>query len=169
MQVGTYTDTQSILDGVVTRKLGVMVLTGAEEGWSYYDVQKIFYCNTLKFKRDNTYAGICTHYTGKDYSQITDLTLDNVVFTSYVSATEGVFAFRDLRFNNSTMSLWKAWLADQYAAGTPVMVIYPLATPTTDSVAGQTLQVTDGDNTLEITQASIDGLELEAEYEKEAE
>lgn len=40
------------------------------------------------------------------------------------------------------------------------------ATPTTESVAGQTLQVQDGDNVLEITQASLSGLELEAKYSK---
>jgi hypothetical protein len=66
----------------------------------------------------------------------------------------------------STRAQWKDWLADQYAAGTPVIIVYPLATPTTESVAGQTLQVQDGDNTLEITQASLTGLELEAEYEQ---
>ena len=66
--------------------------------------------------------------------------------------------------NTETLSGFKQWLADQYAAGTPVIVIYTLATPTTESVAGQTLQVTDGDNVLEITQASLTGLELEAQY-----
>ena len=65
----------------------------------------------------------------------------------------------------SSVTVFKQWLADQYAAGTPVIVIYPLATPTTESVTGQTLQVTDGDNVLEITQASMSGLELEAQYQ----
>ncbi|MBQ3990201.1 MAG: hypothetical protein II630_05110, partial [Bacteroidales bacterium] len=68
----------------------------------------------------------------------------------------------------TSLEVAKQYLADQYAAGTPVIVIYPLDEPTTESVAGQTLQVTDGDNVLEITQASLSGLQLEAEYEKEA-
>lgn len=66
----------------------------------------------------------------------------------------------------ANLTAWRQWLADQYAAGTPVILVYPLATPTTESVAGQTLQVQAGDNTLEITQASLTGLELEAEYQK---
>jgi hypothetical protein len=66
---------------------------------------------------------------------------------------------------NGDTTQFKSWLADQYAAGTPVIIVYPLATPTTESVAGQTLQVTDGDNVLEITQASLDNLELEAKYQ----
>jgi hypothetical protein len=66
----------------------------------------------------------------------------------------------------SDVSALQNWLAAQYAAGTPVTIVYPLATPTTESVAGQTLQVQAGDNTLEITQASLNNLELECEYEK---
>ena len=169
LKVGDYQDVQSIIDGVVTRKLGVMVLTGAENGWSYASNQKIYYCNTLGFKRDDSYVAICTHYKGAPYSQITDLTIDNTVFTSYLNTNTGVFAFRHLAYSNTNqLAAWKQYLADQYAAGTPVIVIYPLATPTTESVAGQTLQVTDGDNVLEITQASLNGLELEASYKRAA-
>ena len=73
---------------------------------------------------------------------------------------------KDDRFQTNTD--FAQFLADQYASGTPVIVLYPLATPTTESVTGQTLQVTDGDNVLEITQASLSNLELEAKYKKEA-
>ena len=41
-----------------------------------------------------------------------------------------------------------------------------LATPTTEPVAGQTMQVQQGDNVVEITQVSLDNLELEAKYKK---
>ena len=80
-------------------------------------------------------------------------------------------SYLNINYNNTgggsssqEMASFKQWLANQYANGTPVIVIYPLATPTTESVTWQTLQVTDGDNVLEITQASLDGLELEAQY-----
>ena len=62
---------------------------------------------------------------------------------------------------------WTAWLRQQYDAGTPVVVVYPLSADETESVAGQTLTVSAGNNTAEITQASIDGLLIEAKYEKE--
>ena len=68
-------------------------------------------------------------------------------------------------YTNTSATDFKQWLADQYNAGNPVIVVYPLATPTTESVTGQTLQVQAGDNTLEITQASMSGLELEAKYQ----
>ena len=66
---------------------------------------------------------------------------------------------------NSTA--WKQWLSDQYLAGTPVIIVYPLAEDETETVTGQTLQVKQGSNTIEITQASISGLTLEAKYYKE--
>ena len=46
------------------------------------------------------------------------------------------------------------------------MFIYPLATETTETVTGQTLTTIQWDNTLTITQASIDNLPIEANYDK---
>ena len=66
----------------------------------------------------------------------------------------------------TTVSAFKAFLASEYANGTPVIVLYCLENEITESVAGQTLQVTDGDNVLEITQAALSDLELEAKYKK---
>ena len=38
----------------------------------------------------------------------------------------------------TTVNAWTTFLADQYNAGTPVIIVYPLATPTTETVTGQT-------------------------------
>ena len=61
---------------------------------------------------------------------------------------------------------FKQWLSDQYNAGTPVIIVYPLATATTETVTGQTLNVQAGTNYATITQASLDNLELEVKYKK---
>lgn len=152
LKVGDYQDEQEILSGVVTRNVGVLVLDGTEP-WAYQSGTSAYI--SLGDAKANS-IGVCTHLIGNN------------------SATAGTIRFTSVIRVYGIGSLWadlaefKQWLTDQYNAGTPVIVIYPLAEPTTESVAGQALQVTDGDNTLEITQASIDGLELEAEYEKEA-
>ena len=57
-----------------------------------------------------------------------------------------------------------AWLADQYNSDNPVIVIYPLATATTESVTGQSLSTQQGTNIVEITQASMSNLPLEVSY-----
>lgn len=157
LKVGNYQDVQQILSGVVTRNVGVKVLDGTEN-WRKTSASSL-YCSLTKtdasgFPNAVTTASgvICSHADG----------------TKYDIAGSCSFGSNNFNFNyqNSTtdLSSFKQFLADQYNAGTPVIVIYPLATPTTESVAGQPLQVTGGDNVLEITQASLTGLELEAQY-----
>jgi hypothetical protein len=58
----------------------------------------------------------------------------------------------------------KQYLASQLAAWTPVIVVYPLATPTTLSVAWQTLSIPAWDSTIEIVEWSILDLPLYAKY-----
>ena len=68
----------------------------------------------------------------------------------------------------ATVADFKAFLASQYAAGTPVIVVYPLATPTTETVTGQTLTITQGTNIVTAV-GSVSDLELEVSYKAYAE
>ena len=158
LKVGDYQDVQSIIDGVVTRKVGVKVLDGTEDGWSKINNS---FGNTALFadKKREKSTLFCSHF---QYDSGSTSTIPDGCFGCASTSAHTYFRNNAL----STAEDWKQWLVAQYNAGTPVIVLYPLATPTTESVAGQTLQVTDGDNTLEITQASMSGLELEAEYEQ---
>jgi hypothetical protein len=164
LKVGDYQDVQSILDGVVTRKVGVKVLDGTED-WTY---------SSSRFRLEisdylvgsSIMATIISHYklpainTGSianGEARFGKLSSGDTV------SNNNIFVIHD--DNCTDLNSYKAWLADQYANGTPVIIVYPLDEPTTESVAGQTLQVQAGDNTLEITQASLNNLELEAEYQ----
>ena len=164
LKVGDYQDVQEILSGAVTRKIGVKVLDGTED----WVKGQSFYCNTLTGVLQADHSCYCTHYQGvmNNSDVVTDSNTCRVGYhigsdiawdRLYICADRSLYA---------TAQDFANYLAQQYAAGTPVIVIYPLATPTTESVAGQTLQVKTGDNVLEITQASLTGLELEAEYQK---
>ena len=162
LSIGDYTDVQEVIAGDVTRKVGVKVLDGTEN-WTiapatYADGTRRIYTNDFGF--DELISGMSSHFVdapladrdlptgqqGKMYHSATSFHLRATQFTSLPAA--------------------KQWLADQYNAGAPVIVIYPLATETTESVTGQPLNVTDGDNVIDITQASLSNLELEAEYTK---
>ena len=160
LKIGDYQDEQEILSGVVTRNVGVKVLDGTEN-WTYYSVPQGVLFRVLiqdSVSSEKVLLGVlCNAYQVIASGNRTSGTLSG-------SALNYDF----INNNYTTIGAWKAYLADQYAAGTPVIVIYPLATPTTESVTGQALQVTGGNNTLEITQASLDGLELEAKYTKVA-
>jgi len=158
LKVGNYQDEQEILSGAVTRNVGVKVFDGSEITRNASSAG-----NYYRYIADNVISGVssigatnayCTHFSfNTGFSRI-----------STARGTEVDFWF-DVNTTLTDMTKFKQWLADQATAGTPVILLYPLATPTTESVAGQTLQVTDGDNALEITQASLDGLELEARYD----
>jgi len=158
LKVGDYTDVQEVIAGDVTRKVGIKVLDGTENwmtgtGGVWYNFQG----DVGAF---NTTSLICSHYSYAG-PQVNIVNMSQNQFSSY---SNGNIAFKSAE--TTSADDFKVWLADQYAAGTPVIIVYPLATPTTESVTGQTLQVQAGDNTLEITQASLNNLQLECEYEK---
>jgi hypothetical protein len=163
LKVGDYQDVQEILAGDVTRKVGVKVLDGTEN-WTekdQYNRVSIQITDMLNSTSPRTLPAFCNYFENLHNSEsISTVTAGQF----YLSAPQRVYFH--INQSTTTAEQFKQWLAEQYANGTPVIVIYPLATPTTEVVAGQTLQVTQGDNTLEITQASMSGLELEAEYEQ---
>ena len=153
LKVGDYQDIQEILSGTITRNVGVLVLDGTENWTASGGTGRYYTTISDMFNFPGRYEGLCSHY---NYSGASGAGLD----TYFLTTARRLFVHTEYE----TATDFKAFIASQYAAGTPVIVIYPLATPTTESVAGQTLQVTSGDNVLEITQASLDNLELEATY-----
>ena len=164
LKLGDYQDEQEILSGAVTRNVGVKVLTGAaDEQWGT-SVSTKFYWDTDFAKALNYSPTLCTHYQ----AVLTDRTsgVGNNQIALFVNFAKGRIVICDPRF--TTVSDFKAFLADQYAAGTPVTIIYPLAQAVTEQVAPQVLNVQTGNNILEITQASLSNLELEAKYQKSA-
>ena len=120
--VGDYADEQNINTGVITRKVGVKVFNGTEN-WSLWR---------------NGYTTMVL----RGIARARTVPLSNI--TESVSSKIELDGSADLNFYNivtdfPTVTDWKRYIADQYAAGTPVIVIYPLAEPTTESVAGQTM------------------------------
>lgn len=171
LKVGDYQDIQSIIDGVVTRNVGVKVLDGTES-WTYRNTQSGYATFQLSPSVLYSLTGIphiiCSHFADKGpvngISVVYQMGVGIALYKSSDYPT-GKNLYLNIPTSLATdITTFKQWLADQYAAGAPVIIIYPLGTPTTESVAGQTLQVQNGDNTLEITQASLTGLELEAQY-----
>lgn len=164
LKVGDYEDVQSIIDGVVTRNVGIKVFDGTE-AWSAGSAQ-----NPNRFilagafndiaQIPNENVGYANCYTVVARSSNIQSILQN---NECGWNTTYVFCVRDDRFD--TVAQFTAWLAGQYNAGTPVIIVYPLETPTTESVTGQPMQVQQGDNFVEITQASLDNLEIEAKYQ----
>ena len=130
--VGDYRDTQNINTGAITRNVGVKVFDGTE-GFVLA-------------------GGVAFRYILDDFPAGTKL-MSNY-FNGDVNPSKGIAEMPDLSIKGhgtvpkniyfkytekGTVEAFQRWLAEQYANGTPVIIVYPLATPTTESVTGQTM------------------------------
>lgn len=155
--VGTYKDVQSVLDGNVTRQIGIKVFNGTENWASASSASlSLFYTEISNMIIGSSYPRLCSHAI-------------QVFTTSGMSAGQFFCGGSTTRFNfaidrSYNLTTFKQWLAQQYNSGTPVIVIYPLATATTSSVTAQSLTTQEGTNIVEITQASMSNLPLEVSY-----
>jgi hypothetical protein len=162
--VWTYKDEQEILSGNVVVKCGVIVFDGvntwakvtavnANEG-KYYAV-----CGGQTNAVATTTNLLSTHFKAGAFSSGYDIV--------YTVATNLVFVSSDQSL--TTVNSYNQWLADQLSAWTPVIVVYPLATPKTLSVAWQSLSIPAWDSRIEIVEWSILNLPLYAKYKSTTE
>lgn len=158
--VGDYQDVQSVIDGGVTRNVGIKVLNGTEEvtkttspsaPLGYY-----FGVVTNTPHIQSAVSGYCTNFT------ITINEARGLSDNTFALGSNARMWFSTSKFTEA--SDFQQWLADQYANGTPVIIVYPLATATIETVTGQPMNIQAGTNIVEITQASIDNLGLEVSY-----
>ena len=161
--VNTYKDVQEIITGTVKHKVNVYVLNGEETAWndvvssSSYAMPKTALGSDSNVLPNKSTDVICSHYgvlateSGVGVQDIIWVGGSNVNFK-----TKATYA---------TLQDWKDYLAAQYAAGTPVIVIVPFATEYTEPAPiAQSMTVVDGDNTVSLTQQGMTPLELEATY-----
>ena len=159
--VGDYKDEQNIISGAVTRKCGVLVLDGTED-WKWDGAtHHLVASNMVQPVYNRTVKMISTHYpiasNGEAFS--------NIAINTMYGLTGGRIGLK-----NDTMdsTQFKAWLAQQYANGTPVIVVYPLAETTTEQVTGQHLKARDT-ATITAQTNNISDITLEVEYWENAE
>ena len=158
--VNTYKDEQEIITGATTHKVGVYVFNGTED-WTEGSTTSLSISKTLLGTSTTVLPStstdiVCTHYQVLGTSAVED--------AIWVGSSNVNFR---VRATYATISDWKDFLAAQYAAGTPVVVVYPLATEFTEPAPiAQTMNVVAGDNTLDIVQAGLPALEAEAIYTK---
>ena len=159
LSLGSYNDTQEVLTGSIIRNNGIKVFDGTEN-WTVESGTYPF------FKLSNAVNSIISNATHK----CTHFPSVQVISTNNnqgirINRLEIAIRYDNLYTASSeNLPLFKQWLADQYNAGTPVILVYPLETSATSTVTGQTLTTIAGTNTIEITQASINNLPLEVSY-----
>lgn len=169
LKIGNYVDTQEILTCLINHQLGILVLDGTEN-WTVATGTYSFFRAELgdeyALPTYSNNAGISTHFQ----SVRIIATENNQGFGMWTNNSKTTIGIRyDTLYSatDANLSSFKTWLATQYAAGTPVIIVYAWKTPQ-DEVAPvpQTMQVVAGDNTLDIVQAGMSGLEVETKYTK---
>jgi len=167
LAVGTVKDVQEILAGVVTRNIGIKVLDGTESWTKASGYTNIFYAPISgAYYNDSSAERIavpCTHFLGTDATN-TNMDDNSIKLTAQGSALTNPLIYIKASISNNDLTTWQTWLATQYQNGTPVIIVFPLKTATTETVTGQSLTTKKGSNTIEITQASINNLPLEVSY-----
>ena len=163
LKVGDYQDEQEILSGTVTRKIGIKVFDGTEN-WTQGAASPTFKASLPieDSKPKDSQDMLCSHFKSVK-TNVTSAVQNNqcAMFTPGGSSTYDKLVIG--KYDIPNLTAWKQWLADQYAAGTPVIVVYPLNASTTETVSPQKLLK----NPVTVTEASIDNLEVtttEAEH-----
>ncbi|MBR6837984.1 MAG: hypothetical protein IKM94_00220 [Alphaproteobacteria bacterium] len=131
-KVGDIADSYDATTGKITRRVGVKVLDGTEI-IDYYDAQTrpgIFNVEVQNKLHDVAGLPISSHFNKVNRTGITNIPVGSIG----ASVTQGnnvVWINVSNLIPNGTDG-FNTWIADQYNAGTPVTVYYPLATETTE-------------------------------------
>ena len=166
LSAGIYKDVQEVISGSVTRNVGIKVLDGTEN-WAYQSQYERF---RLPILADNFISiglritpFVTTHFISVSDGRPISEVPNNACYSGILNITDDYSFYIKTTDFTSTKS-WTQFLQQQYANGTPVIVVYPLATPTTETVTAQPMNIQKGTNIIEVTEASLDDLELEAKY-----
>lgn len=131
--------------GTATREIKKLVFDGKE---SWTSASGVWYLSSVDdYLKTAEVTAVCSHYpVQSNVGGTGDVEEGKMCFGT--SKTLMRLFIKDT--NYSTAADWKAYLAAQFAAGTPVTVWYVLAAPTVEHVAVPVLTTSDGENTLEI-------------------
>ncbi|MCQ2580920.1 MAG: hypothetical protein MJ164_01980 [Alphaproteobacteria bacterium] len=123
-KVGDYADVLDYKNGTITRNVGVKVFDGTEN-WILSETTTAIVPIT-GMKSGKAQDGFCTH-------AINDKSISHSIRFGW--SDHYVYWFNVLSdYSFGDITTFKSWLAQQYAAGTPVIVYYPLATPVVEQI-----------------------------------
>lgn len=157
LSVGDYKDEAELIQGIKTGKVGVVVFDGTET-WTRVNYNNlIYYINDVTgINADAEKQLLCTHFGVSTRGT-------PAVGCVCVRSGRNGFLFTPLDQTIDTVVKFNAFLAGEYAAGTPVIVVYPLATEQTEQTTPHELNTVNGTTIVSVT-SPVDPVELRAEY-----
>ena len=162
LAVGDYADTEELIAGIKTGKVGVKVLTGDVTKDGYWGTSagasNLYSLTIADSSTDNAFSPLSTHFVGvtgnTGYSAI-----QNGQFKH--GSNTNTYYFKDT--SSEDVTAFKAKIATAYASGNPYIVIYPLATETTEQTTAHALTTAQGTNTVSAT-ANVSDIQAEIKY-----
>ena len=151
-----YADTHELIGGTVTRKVGAYVFDGTEQlsTSTVYGSAILVTSAATSWGAIKNSTPLCTHFTGLAMRS-SGTAAENTCFFN----ASGHFYFR----TSMSKTDFATFLAEQYAAGTPVIIVYPLDEETTESVTPQHLHTAAGTNTVSVV-SEVDPVTLTVVY-----
>lgn len=143
MKLDTTSDTVNS-SGEVTRIIARYEITGTEQWRDANNPIENTYCyrfsptGIIDVGQSIPLDSVCTHFQCGAYFNSNEI--------GYQHTNDRLY----FRVTQSTVESFKQWLADLYAAGTPVTVCYILATPTTETVTAPSIPTTEGANSITV-------------------
>ena len=159
MKIGNYADSLDS-NGTVTYNIRKVVVTGEEAGWTQdgtYGSNNRYRLYLSNVKNTGTYITdfYNSHFKVQEgYAANTSVIWYGSSQYVYISVPSSDYP---------TLTDFKTWLQGQYAAGTPVIVYYLRATPTTETVTVPTIPTTGGEVTLDVD-TTVKPSELDLTY-----
>lgn len=145
-KIGDYADVLSS-SGTVTRRIAKLVLDGTEN-WSYASgAQKLPFGTFDLYLRELELISVCSHYTAVENKPSVSIQDHQLSFLVSGSGTNNLYIKDD---TYADAAAFKAFLAEQYAAGTPVCIWYVLAAPAAETLTMPEIRTAKGNNTLSI-------------------
>ena len=161
-KAGDYADEADLISGVIKRKCGLKVLDGTEGWQGHSTIDGLVFLIYEDINSDDSAVGLSTHYAWT--TNAAAQTPDGSFSFAKLSGVRRIM-IRDTTnasgTGNTSKAAIKTYLAAQYAAGTPLTVIYPLATATTEQTTPQELNTAAGANTI---QSSVSGADIKIVY-----
>lgn len=151
LAIGDHADEHNLLTGDVTRRCSFYAFDGTES-WESTLSGMEYTLDADTSAPSNTV--LCTHYTAGATSSSGG--------NGNVSLDGGVLRIKDTSHQGS-VSAWTEYLAAQYAAGTPVIIIYPTR-PSVEHGGRNDFTVVTGTNSATVVSSGQIALELELKF-----
>lgn len=166
---GVCQGTLDLLTGEITITHRVLTLTGTEI-WSKYNstsYEFTYYISGIHFKDyvGNIYLASAAEYASDKLSICSHARIYQNVATTIkwrfsigLTSNNNPLLYFTPTPDITSVDLWKTYLAEQYQAGTPVQITYPLAVPETYTLIAPSISLFNGYNNIS---SNLDDLTLE--------